>query len=157
MNIFSDNRGNRGFSIIEMILVIVVFGIIATSAMFLIAQTGNWIMVRNRQADVGNAEYAMLRAIKEIQASRGTTMVLGASSLQFTNTSGSNVALSLSNGNFTLNGDLLLQNVTGLAFDYLDQNGSVTGTASQVRVVRISIATNGRTTVGLRSAALVVN
>ena len=84
-------------------------------------------------------------------------MVLGASSLQFTNMSGNNITLSFSSSTFMLNNDLLLPNVSTLAFDYLDQNGNATATPNQVRVVRISVATIGNTTVDLRSAARVTN
>ena len=137
----------RGFSLIEMILVIVIVGIIATVGAQLMG-TGFQLYFTGRDTlDVdAQARLALERMTRELRAVRpatGLTMV-PATEVTFTDVDGTAVRYYISAGDLLRNTQVLAGGVSGLNFVYTDNGGAVTAIPAQVRYISFQFtATQG--------------
>jgi prepilin-type N-terminal cleavage/methylation domain-containing protein len=139
-------RLQNGFTLIEMVMVILVLSIIVGMAGSLLSQglntfsAGENIIDANWQGQIG-----MERMIRDILGIRSVNDIssASASTLSFTNTNGDTLSYTLSGTSITLtqNGSsaVLADGVQSLAFNYYDQNGSVTATPTAIRYVQITM------------------
>lgn len=137
-------KDHAGFSLIELILVIVILGVISVVVGRILFQGfQNFITGTN----ISNAEWSSLIAIdrmaNDIHTIRSATDIstINSSQFVFTDTSGASVTYQLSGSNLLRNSQTLASGVTGFALSYANSSGAVTATASQVRYVTIAIST----------------
>lgn len=130
----------RGFSLIEMVLVIVIVGIIASVGAQLMGTgfqlyfTGRDTLSVDAQARV--ALERMTRELRTVRPATSLTMT-PATQITFTDETGTVVQYVLGGGNLMRNTEVLAGGVTGLGFVYLDSTGAVTATAAQVFYVSV--------------------
>lgn len=130
----------RGFSLIEMVLVIVIVGIIASVGAQLMG-TGFQLYFTGRDtlsvdAQARLALERMTRELRTVRPATGLTMT-PATQITFTDETGTAVQYILGGGNLMRNTQVLAGGVTGLGFVYLDRAGAVTATAAQVFYISV--------------------
>lgn len=137
---------SRGFTLIEMIMVILILGIIVAMSSSLLTQglnsasQGEGLLDANWQGQI-----AFERMSRDISLVRSTADIttIGASNFAFTDTSGNTISYSLSGTSLLLtqngNAAILADGVSSLSFTYFDRTGTSTATATLVRYIRISI------------------
>ena len=130
----------RGFSLIEMVLVIVIVGIISTVGAQLMG-TGFQLYFTGRDtlsvdAQARLALERMTRELRTVRPVTGLTMT-PATQITFTDETGTAVQYVLGGGNLMRNTQVLAGGVTGLGFVYLDSAGAVTATAAQVFYISV--------------------
>ena len=139
-------KSSQGFTLIEMIMVIVILGIIIGMSSSLLTQglntfsTGENIVNANWQGEI--AMERMSRDILLIRSPADVTTI-ASNNLAFTDISNNTISYSLSGTslNLTENGNtsILADGVQSLTFSYFDKNGASTATTTLVRLIRISI------------------
>jgi len=126
------NKQVSGFSLIELIMIVVLLGIISGVTIPLIFEVVNgWQLsvVRNDLSE--SAKIGMDRMIREIRQINGRDGVMSATaaSFQFTDLNGNNITFYLSSGHLmrTVDGasNQLADNLNQLNFTYYDAGGSV--------------------------------
>jgi len=145
-------KKEKGFTLIEVIIVIIVVGIISVIiGSMLLGVVKAWTFKFNRNDILWDGRLAINRITREIREVRNTTSVITASSSQFRfiNTGNVNITYSLSSTNLnrTENGttNLLASNVSALTFTYYNASGTsipaptVSPSATNIRRVRISL------------------
>jgi len=142
-------RAQRGFSFIELVMVIVVFGIVAAVAAPLLNNafrayfTGKDIAETDWQARV--AIERMTRDLRGIRAPVDITMT-SASDMSYVDTDGNAVRYCQgavggcpgAAGDLMRNGQALASGVSGLAFSYLTRAGAATATPASVFYVTVA-------------------
>ena len=139
-------RGNRadakqrGFSLIEVILVIVILGIIVgVGAQFMGTSFQLYFSSRDNLNVDAQARAALERMTRELRAIRPATSLTmtPATQITFTDEAGTVVQYILSGGNLLRNTQVLAGGVTGLGFEYLNSTGAVTATPAQVFYISV--------------------
>nr|MBU1328611.1 prepilin-type N-terminal cleavage/methylation domain-containing protein [Candidatus Omnitrophota bacterium] len=147
----------RGFTLIELIMVIVIIGIIASVVGYiLLGAVQGWTFKAKRNDILWDGRLAINRMVREIREIKDLTSVTTASSSQFrfTNINNNSITYSLSGANLNRTKDgaanILAQNVSSLSFTYYDSSGAsiatptVSPSSTDIRRVRINITlTNG--------------
>lgn len=140
-------RHERGFSLIEMVLVIVIVGIISIVGAQLMGTgfqmyfTGRDTLSVDAQARL--ALERMTRELRTVRPATGLTM-LPASEVTFIDVDGTTVRYYLSAGDLLRNTQVLAGGISGLSFVYTDSSGAVTGTPAQVLYISVQFtATQG--------------
>ncbi|MDO8603296.1 MAG: prepilin-type N-terminal cleavage/methylation domain-containing protein [Candidatus Omnitrophota bacterium] len=147
----------RGFTLIELIIVIVVIGIIAGAMGYiLLGAVDAWTFKAKRNDLLWDARLAINRIGREIREIKNLTSVTTASSSQFrfTNVNDNSITYSLSGASLNRTKDgaanILAQNVSSFSFTYYDSSGAsiatpaVSPSATNIRRVRINMTlTNG--------------
>ena len=142
-------RNARGFSLIELIMVIVVFGIIAVVAAPLISNavrafvTGRDIAETDWQARV--AVERMTRELRTIRAPADLT-ITSASVITFIDVNGTAIRYCQATigtcpgalGELMRNTEALASGISGLTFSYLTRAGAVTAVPAQVFYVTVA-------------------
>jgi prepilin-type N-terminal cleavage/methylation domain-containing protein len=142
----------RGFTLIEIIIVITILGIIAGVVGFILLSTIDaWTFKFNRFELLSDGRLAMNRMLREIREIKDLTSVTTASSSQFrfTNVNDVDVTYSLSSTNLNRTEDgtanVLAGNVSSITFTYYDANGDVISIptvspgTTDIRRVRINL------------------
>jgi prepilin-type N-terminal cleavage/methylation domain-containing protein len=139
-------RSHRGFTLIEMIMVILILGIIIAMSSTLLTQgldtfsTGENIMNANWQGQL--AMERMARDILSVRSPADMT-TLGASNFAFTDSNNNTLSYSLSGTslNLTQNGStaILADGIQSLGFSYFDKNDAATTTPTLARFIRVTI------------------
>ena len=135
----------KGFTLIELILVIVTVGIIAAALTpFISSAVDSWFFTSTEREIVFSARLAMNRMVREIRQIKNT-----ASITTFTSTAFSFQDINDTNINFQQTGSSLernsyeltdkLQDPGGLEFTYLDSDGADPDTQDDIRMVRIKL------------------
>ena len=144
----------RGFTLIEMVLVIVLVGIIAMVGAQLMATgfslyfTGRDTMIVDAQARL--ALERMTRELRTVQSATGLTMA-PATEISFTDLDGTAVRYCIGGGtcpgvagDLMRNTQVLAGGVSALSFVYLNSAGTVTATPAQVLYIGVNFtATQG--------------
>lgn len=145
-------KKNKGFTLIEVIIVIIVIGIVSVIiGSMLLGVVKAWTFKFNRNDILWDGRLALDRMTREIRAIKNSTSVTTATSSQFrfTDTGNKDITYSLSSTNLnrTENGtaNLLAENVSGLTFTYYNSSDAVipspavSPSATDIRRVRINL------------------
>lgn len=135
-------RTIKGFTLIEMIIVMVITGlIVSTASLMLSAGFTNYFTGVKVTALTNQATIAMARMTKELQqANRFSTM--NATNMTFTTTKGSTISYSWSSPILTRTGasaQTLSDQVTNFSLTYYQSNFASTITLTAVRAVTIEM------------------
>lgn len=138
----------RGFTLVELVLTIILVGIIAGMASVFLRQGLNAFVAEDARADITNqGRLAMERMAREIRMARSRTAAdlpgcCNAGTLSFVNLNGIAIAYTTAAGNtITQNGTALAAGDTVvLNFSYFQQNGVTPATlATQVWSIQIDL------------------
>lgn len=116
---------NRGFTLIEMILVITVVSILAVSAAVGFDPVlDSWVQGQSRGEVAGTLGVALNRMVQEISQMKdaNSLTIASAGDFQFTDVNNNVVRYRLSGGQLLRNADVLARDVQSLAFGYWDIN-----------------------------------
>jgi len=136
----------RGFSLIELILVIIILSIIAAVGSQMLSSGFNAYFTGR---DIIDAEwqgrYAMQRISRELRdvrsATSGDLTITPANQITFTDNSANTITYALSGNTLTRNTLPLADGVTSLSFYYIQADGSTTATsAADVMYISVDIA-----------------
>lgn len=136
----------NGFTLIELIMVIVVLGIIIGMSSSLITQGLNAFLSGEDISDANwQGQVASQRMSRDLSLIRSPTDIATASatSITFTDIFNNSISYSLSGSSLILtqNGtaQTLADGISTLSFTYYDTNGVVTATTSLIRYIQFSI------------------
>lgn len=117
-------KNNKGFTIIEIIMAIVIVGILAGASSMYIMETVNlWRFLSFRNESVSQGRAAMVRMAREIRGLASITTA-GPSELQFDDLAGTTINYQLSGGNILRNARVLANDAQNLQFCYYNSNSS---------------------------------
>jgi prepilin-type N-terminal cleavage/methylation domain-containing protein len=150
----------KGFTLIEMIIVIVILGVVATFAGMMISVAARGSNQQYQLSSAGaEAQQGLERMAREIRIALPSTLTMNATSVSFTDVNGESISFSLSSGNLLRGSNVLIEGVSSLTFSYYDSAGAVTSTAADVRYIAVNMTVNDggvganlRTLVFLRNA-----
>lgn len=149
-----------GFTLTELIIVIILVGIIAGVVTPFIANSFSyWVITRAERDAIFGSRLALNRMVREIRQIKNVSSIGNYTATQFSYTDINNNSMDFRQSGASLyrNTDELsdkLQDPGGLEFTYLDQNGTVTATQGNIRMVRIQlILESGEAKVTIRSLA----
>ena len=133
-----------GFSLIELAIVIVLLGILSSIAGPMIYYTVRASLAQYYIGDLDtHGRIAISRMSREIRSARSNEAadldISSNAQITFVNVSGDTVTYSLSGTNLMRNSQPLANNVSGLAFVYLDADGIVTVTNTSVRFIKMTL------------------
>lgn len=141
------DKRQRGFSLIEMVMVIVILGIISTVGAQLMG-TGFQLYFTGRDS-LGvdsQARVALERMTRELRTVRPATgLTMAANEVTFTDVDGTSVRYCMGTvgtcpgtaGQLMRNTQVLAGGVSGLSFVYTNSNGVVTAVAAQVYYISV--------------------
>lgn len=145
-------ESSKGFTLIELVIVITIIGIIAVVVGFILLSTVDaWTFKFNRSDLLWDGRLSMNRMVREIREIKNTTSVTTAGSSQFRFTNIDNVDITYGLGGADLNRtadgttNVLAENVSSLIFTYYDSSGGTITTpivspgATNIRRVRINL------------------
>lgn len=150
----------NGFSIVELVVGFVAGSTVALMVYLLISPYQNVLFTLWRRGGMMEGQAAMTRMLYEIGRIKSNTQIttFDADHLVFVDIDNQTIDFQKSDSDITRNSDILIRNIQALTFEYLDQNGAVTATAAQIKIIRILLTiTSGNQTVHLQSAAGVRN
>lgn len=138
-------RPSRGFSLVEMVAVIVILGVVGS--------IGAVIMGKGFQAyfmgqDIANSDWQgrlalerITRELRDVRAPADLTGSLGSpdNQLDFKDTAGNSITYSLSGTTLMRNAQPLADGITGLTFTYLRRDGVTSETATAANVYYITV------------------
>lgn len=135
-------REQRGFSLIELVLVMVIIGLISVVVGRILLQSGRSFVISHNASQVDWQGYAALsRLTDDVHTirSKNDISTISTTNFSFTNASGSTVQYVLSGNTLLRNSQVIASGVSALTFSYLSSTGVATATASSVRYVGISM------------------
>ena len=135
-------RSQKGFSLVELIITIVMMGIISVVVGRILIQGYKTFITSQSISEVDwqglLALESLTNDIHNIRSSSSITTI-SASSFAFVDMSGTTVTYALSGSNLQRNGLTVASGVSALAFSYLDDAGTVTASATAVRYITVSL------------------
>lgn len=137
----------RGFTLIEMIMVIILISIIASVAAMIILEGAKSYQKEVSFSDIHNqGRLAIERMAREIRLIRSATAAdistMTATNIVFNDVNGTNIQFSFAGNTISRSGNTLANNVQSLAFSYYQQDGTtVAGSATLVWYVQIDLTT----------------
>lgn len=140
------NKSISGFTFIELILVMVIVGIVATASSTFLFRAYKASNLAPDLVEANNAaRAAMVTMRRELQNIRSNTSsdITNAqtNTITFVDTSNTTITYALSGSTITRNGFTFLEQVSALTFTYLDSQGAVTNTVSNMRYIQFSFTT----------------
>ena len=153
-------KRNRGFSLIELVVGIVVGAMVAMIAYTLVEPTQNWLFSEARRGGMGQGGAAMMRMVREIRRikSPGSLATHAPTQLSFVDYEDNMVNFELVGTNLMRGANVLARGVQGLAFGYLNENAIPTSTTGDIRIITIEMTIDaGTQTVRLSSGERIRN
>lgn len=130
---------SKGFTLIEMIMVIVISGIIVAGSGSLLIQGIKTYLIGKTDIDTSwQASMAIERMTRDLHAATSITTATG-SSLAIIDIYGNTIAYTLAGNKLLWNTQILADNVQSIAFTYYDANGVSTANAGAMCYVGISL------------------
>lgn len=139
----------QGFTLMELILVIVLIGTVAGFAGMMLVQGTEGYMTAKRIIPVATkANVAMDNLMRELKSAENISNIDTANpttSFTFINQQGESVQISLDGATLQRNGVALCTNVTTLTFGYFDEDFAETTTPDLIRLItlQMTITDNG--------------
>ena len=124
--IFTHNIQQKGFSLIEMMVAVVILGLIILALVtFFTGGTKAWVAGQSQLEAQRNARQAMDRMVREIREGKNVKINSTYNSILFiTPFDGSpEIQYHLNNGTLYRNTNTIVDNVLNLSFTYFDNNG----------------------------------
>jgi len=153
-------RKNRGFTLIEVILVIILVGIIAgITGNLILFGAESYTVQYDRRDLMYQAKTALSRMDKEIRMLRSATatdiLTFTATNLEFVDIKDNTIEYTLSGSNIvrTFNGtaDTLNMNVSALTFSYLKKDGTAAVSASDIWLISVDLTVSDSETIRMRT------
>lgn len=148
MNKSSEN----GWTFVELILVIALMSaLFFVGAVAMVQGLNSFSHISSRSQHLWESSFALERMVKEVERlgddNGDRLQSLQPTRITFEDDQGNNSEFRLTGNSLFRNNDLLLTGVTGLTFTGYRQDGATTGTANQVRRLRIQLSavTQGQT------------
>jgi len=139
-------RKKRGFTLIEIVIAITLAGLLGLAFSHLIGAGMNaWFLLKTQNALVTEANSSMQRMVREIKRTKdngASIITYDPTQYKFVDIDDNPIDYQKEGTNLNRNDKVLLNNLAsadGLAFVYLDRNGAVTGTKSQIQTVQITL------------------
>lgn len=133
----------HGFTIIEFVIVIAIFGIIATIAGPLIYQLSRLTLQQYEISNVsGQARIALERMSKDLREIRSTStsdLQIASNQITFVDINGNTITYQLSGSTLLRNSQPLADSVTAFNLTYQKNDGTVALVAADVRYITISM------------------
>jgi prepilin-type N-terminal cleavage/methylation domain-containing protein len=148
----------KGYTLIELVIVIIVFSIVASTAgVFLVQSIQSYETAKPILRIAGSVNIAVDNMTRELKSAESVT-VASATSITFVNQQGESIAISLSGSN--LNRDVnsggaqrLLGNVTSLSINKFNAALATTATPGDIRFVSINLtASDGDASISIIAA-----
>ncbi len=145
----SINNPQRGFTLVEMIMAIVILLVLGSVASYVIVEaTGVYARTAPAMEATHAAQSALERIRREIREIRTATATdiptFTATSVSFTKNDGTSASFSLSGTDLLLGTDKLAEGVTSLTFTYLKADGTAASTADEINLIEADLtATRG--------------
>ncbi len=155
-------RAIRGFTLIEMVVVMIIMGLVSTgAAMFLRAGFAGYFSAVQSTTLSTQANLAMARISKELQQADAFS-VINTTGVTFSTTGGATISYNWSSPNLTRTGattpQALSNAVTAFSLSYYQSNFSMTDEVSAVRAITISMTlNNGSETLSLINTVFLNN
>jgi len=155
-------KHSRGFTLLELIIVILVLGIVAavTAPMIYQAAVGSAKMYDLNQVETQGrlALERMSRELRLIRSNAASDLTLGTNQITFRDIDNNIVTYSISGNIIYRNGQPLANDVDSLTFTYQDANGAATVTNASVRYVTVVMSlTANNSTVTLENTVYLRN
>ena len=135
-------KNKKGFSLIEMVIVITIVGILATITAILVQEASKvYSLITIREGLVSDGEFAMERMIKEIRQVEDamSLYVIEPQRIRFEDAHHRVVEFYLLGESLMRNKNELLSGVRSLNFTYLDQHGNITRVPGAVKRIKIDM------------------
>lgn len=144
-------RKIQGFTLVEMVLTIALVGILFAATSIILRQgLDSYENVQTRGTTLQDARYGMERVFKELlrvgDEAGNTVSGISNNQVTFVNAVGDTTNFQWDGQNLVLGNDtqmtsnILLNNVTALAFTGYDQNNNATEVAASVRRIHVSLS-----------------
>ncbi len=135
----------KAFTLIEFVLVIAILGV--TSVLLGPAVTSivrGYDTVASRRFTLSESRAGMDRMVREIRLIPGSAQIstIASTNFQFQYPIGTSIAYSMNGSNLLRNSDVLISNVSALAFTYYDEGANITANMNNVRSVEIQFTVN---------------
>lgn len=132
-----------GFTVIELILVMVIVGIVAAASSTFLLKASQASHLAPALVEVDNAaRFAVISLQRELQNIRSNTSSdisnAQTNTITFIDTSNNTITYSLSGATIMRNGFTFLEQVSAFSFTYLDAQGAVTNTVSNIQYIQFS-------------------
>lgn len=134
-------KRQRGFSLIELIMVIVIMGIVSVIVSRILFQSFKTFIVSQNISDIDwQGLLSMNNFTNDVHNIRSANDIttISSSSFSFVNMSGTAITYQLSGSTLQRNSLTLASGVSGIAFAYYDKNYAVTATPANVRYITFS-------------------
>jgi len=131
-----------GFTLIELVIVIALFSIIAAVASQILAQGfQTFITSQNLLEANWQGQLAMERMTRDLRSVRSANdiSVNTSSAFTFVNSAGTSLAYTLSGSNLTLNNNILASGVNNLTFTYYDKTGATVTNPASIAYVKVAL------------------
>lgn len=148
---------NSGFSLVELIVVIVLVGILAALGAQMLGRTvESFVFGRDVVKGDWQARVALERLTRDLRMLRAATnlTIIPATAITFSDTDGNNVSYSLSGTQLMRNTQVLADDVSNLQFTYLRSDGNTVETTNPLLVYYITVSfdvTRATATTSLRA------
>jgi len=132
----------HGFSLIELVMVIVLMGIIASIASKILAEGLNNLLTARKVNDANwQGQLAMERMIRDFRdvRSSGDISISSASEFAFTDINGNSIDYKLSGTSLMQGSSILADGISSLVFTYYNASGTSGASGSAIHYVKAAI------------------
>jgi len=135
------NKQQRGFSLIEMMVVVVILGIIVLGLVtFFTGGAKSWVAGQSQLEAQRNARQAMDRMVREIREADYVENSSTSSSIDFHTPFDGTISYSLSGSDLKRDNNTMISNVQSLTFSYFDNSGTLVDPSDSDKVSKVSKA-----------------